>query len=277
MNALDHPRKIAIFDTTLRDGELALAVKLSLQQKLELAQLLAAMQVDVIEVGYPGAFPQDSDVIAVLSQQIENCVICGLASSRPAEIVSVAIALKSAAHGRINVFTSVNLSEPNRFGTQTLDIIRDSIAMARHYCEDVQWSAFDATRSQPDFLCRAIETAIRSGARTVTIPDSLGVASPMEFAHLLDTIVHRIPNIDQAALSVHCHNDRGFAIENSMVSLGYGIQQIECSINGLGARAGNANLAAVVEAIANQSNYRTRVDLSMQFRASKFVTTFNHL
>lgn len=270
MNALNQLKKIAIFDTTLRDGELALAVKLSLHQKLELAQLLAAMRVDVIEVGYPGAFPQDSDAIAVLSQQIEQCVVCGLASSRPAEIKSVAIALKPATRGRINVFTSVNLSDPDRFATQTLDTIRDSIALARHYCGDVQWSAFDATRSQPDFLCRAIETAIHSGARTITIPDSLGVASPPEFANLLNTI-HQIPTINQAALSVHCHDDRGFAVENSIISLGYGIQQIECSINGLGARAGNANLVAVVEAIADQPNYRTEIDLSMQSRASALV------
>jgi 2-isopropylmalate synthase len=255
--------QITVFDTTLRDGELALEAKLSIQQKLQFAVRLEAMHVDVIEVGYPGAYRKDWDALFMISQRLKQAVVCGLAGSKPDEIASVAVALKPAPRGRINVFTSTNLQSASQISqAQTLDVIRESVSLARNYRDDVQWTAFDATRSQPDFLCRSIETAIQSGATTITIADSLGTASPETFAQLLETVIHRVPNLDQATIGVHCHDDLDFALENSLLALEYGIRQIECSINGLGARKGNANLAEVVQAIQQRPPYRVNADLS---------------
>lgn len=262
---------ITIFDTTLRDGELALDAKLTIQQKLQFAQRLEAMHVDVIEVGYPGAYRRDCDAIFMVSKRVKQAIICGLAGSKPDEIASVAVALKPAVRGRINVFTSTNPQNASQTSqTQTLGVIRDSVSLARNYRDDVQWTAFDATRSQADFLCRSVETAIQSGATTVTIADSLGIASPPAFAQLLETVMNRVPNIERAAIAVHCHDDLGFALENSLLALDYGIRQIECSINGLGARKGNANLAEVVQAIHHGSNYTVNADISLFDRSVEF-------
>lgn len=272
--------KVTIFDTTMRDGELALGVKLNIQQKLELAQLLESMQVDVIEVGYPGAYRKDFDEIFMVSKRVKGATICGLAGSQPDEIASVAVAIKPAKQGRINIFTPVRLMDySTTTEAQTLDRIQDGIVLARDYCADVQWTAFDATRSQPDFLCRSIETAIRSGATTISIPDSLGTASPEAFAQLLDTVMNRVPNIDRATIAVHCHDDLGFAVENSLLALDYGIRQIECSINGLGARKGNADLGTVARTIADDSTYHTKIDCSLLDKASTLVAqmTRSHL
>jgi 2-isopropylmalate synthase len=252
---------IILFDTTLRDGELALKTKMSIQQKLLLAEQLAAMQVEVIEVAYPGAYAIDRDALHLIAKQVKPITICGLASSRPDEIASVAIALKPTEKGRINLFTSTHLADSSQLNEdETLELIQSSISLARDYRDDVQWTAFDATRSQPDFLCRSIETAIHSGATTVTIADSLGIAAPQAFAQLLGTVMHRVPNIEQATIGVHCHDDLGFAVENSLIALDYGIRQIECSINGLGARKGNADLGTVVKAIEESASYRTAID-----------------
>jgi 2-isopropylmalate synthase len=262
---------ITIFDATLREGELVLNAKLTIQRKIQLALQLEAIGVDVIEVGYPGAYRRDSDAIFMVSKRIKQATVSGLAGSKADEIASVAVSLKPAGRGRINVFTSTNPQGASQIGqTQTLDVIRDSVVLARNYRDDVQWTAFDATRSQPDFLCRSIETAIHSGATTVTIADSLGVASPESFAHLLETVMHRVSNIEQATIGVHCHDDRGFALENSLLALDYGIRQIECSMNGLGARKGNANLAAVVQAIYHRSDYTVNADFSLFDRSFGF-------
>ncbi len=267
----DPKSQVTIFDTTLRDGELALPVKLSIQQKLQFAQQLEAMCVDVIEVGYPGAYRNDSDALFMVSKRVKRAIVCGLAGSKLDEIASVAIALKPTLQGRINIFTSTNSPDASPLDqAQTLDIIRESVSLARNYRDDVQWTAFDATRSQPDFLCRAIETAVRSGATTISLADSLGVASPPTFAQLLESVTNRVPNIEQARIAVHCHDDLGFALENSLLALEYGIRQIECSVNGLGARKGNANLANVVQAIQRDSHYTVNTDLTLLDRSFEF-------
>ncbi len=259
---------IVIFDTTMRDGELTPGVSLNLQEKLSIATLLEAIGVDVIEVGYPGRYDKDFQEIFEISKIIKNSIICGLASSNKAEIVSVVEAIKPAVRGRINIFTPVNLN--SKLHEQTLAEINASVSLARNYCEDVEWNAFDATRSEPDFLCKAIEVAIDSGARTITIPDSLGLANPEEFLQLLETIFHRVPNIDKAIVAVHCHDDLGLAVDNSMVGLSCGVRQIECSINGLGARKGNADLAEVVARIS--AKYQVNIDNSLISKASELVT-----
>lgn len=250
--------KITLFDTTLRDGELALTHKLTVDQKLQIALMLDEAGVDVIEVGYPGAFPKDLEEISRVAQQVKQAVICGLASSQPDEIKAVATALKSAPRGRINVFTPIRV-EAEKALSETIETIQKSVSLAKHYCDDVEWSAFDATRSHPDVVCKAVETAIRAGATTIAIPDSMGVSTPSEFSALIETVMHRVPMIDQVTIAVHCHDDRGYAVENSLQTLAVGTRQIECSINGLGARAGNADLMEVVGAIAQSSSFYTSI------------------
>ena len=154
---------------------------------------------------------------------------------------------------------------------QVLATIKDSVSLARNYCDDIEWSAFDATRSEPDFLCQAIETAIKSGATTINIPDSLGLASPKEFSQLMQMIFNRVPNIDEAVVSVHCHDDLGLAVNNSLIALNCGVRQIECAINGLGARKGNADLEDVVMGVLQQGNYQIDIDTSLINRVSDLV------
>lgn len=270
--------QVIIFDTTMRDGELMPGVKMNLQQKITISQLLEAMGVDIIEVAYPGNCQKDFDEVFNISKIIKNSTICGLASSQKNEIISVAEAIKPAPRGRIHTYTPVNLKNQSRLGEeQVLSTIKDSVSLARNYCDDVEWSAFDAPRSQPDFLCQAIETAINSGANTISIPDSLGLSSPAEFSQLLQMIFNRVPNIDQAIVSVHCHDDLGMAVENSLMALNCGVKQIECAINGLGARKGNADLEKVVMGVLNQGNYQIDIDTALFNQASELVAQITRI
>ncbi|MFH7026979.1 MAG: 2-isopropylmalate synthase [Heteroscytonema crispum UTEX LB 1556] len=261
-----------IFDTTMRDGELMPGVKMNLQQKINLSQLLEEMGVDIIEVGYPGNSQKDFNEVFQISKIIKNSIICGLASANFDEIISVAEAIKPAKKGRIHTYNNVNIPKKSRLNQeQVLTEIKSSISLALNHCDDVEWSAFDAPRSEPDFLCKSIQTAINSGATTINIPDSLGLASPEEFSQLLQMIFNRVPNIDKAIISVHCHDDLGKAVENSLIALNCGVRQIECAINGLGARKGNADLEDVVMGVLQQGNYQIEVDTSLINQASNLV------
>lgn len=272
MDIWSDKNKIIIFDTTMRDGELMPGVKMNLQEKISIAKVLEAMGVDIIEVGYPGQSEKDFDEIYHISKFIKTSTICGLASSRKDEILCVAQAIKSAKKGRIHTYNSVNIKNPSKLDEQqVLSEIKESISLARNYCDDVEWSAFDATRSEPSFLCKSIESAIESGATTVSIPDTLGLLLPEEFAQLIEMICNRVPNIDKAVISVHCHNDLGKAVDNSLIALNYGARQIECSINGLGARKGNADLEKVVTEALNYENLRVEIDISLISKASELV------
>lgn len=265
--------KITILDTTMRDGELVPHVQMNLAQKLELANLLELMGVDVLEVGYPGMFEKDFAQVLAIAQSITNSVICGLAGSKPEEIASVAAAIKPANRGRIHVYNQVNLRHQSLLDEQqTLDLIKTTVSLARNECAEVEWSAFDAARSDRDFLCKAIEAAIHSGATIINIPDTMGTCSVKEFTELIDFVFNQVPNIDQSIVSVHCHNDQGLSVENSIASLSHGVRQIECSINGLGARKGNANLGEILQAIEKQSNFYTDIDPALLNQASQLVT-----
>lgn len=265
--------KVIVFDTTMRDGELMPGVKMNLLHKISISQLLEKMGVDIIEVGYPGNSQKDFEEVFNISKIIKNSIICGLASSQQDEIISVAEAIKPAARGRIHTYTLVNIKNQSRLGKeQVLSTIKNSVSLARNYCDDVEWSAFDAPRSEPDFLCQAIETAIKSGANTISIPDSLGLSSPAEFSQLLQMVFNRVPNIEQAVVSVHCHDDLGMAVENSLMALSCGVRQIECAINGLGARKGNADLAKFVMAVLNQGNYQIDIDTELINQVSELVS-----
>ncbi|MBD1846263.1 2-isopropylmalate synthase [Cyanobacteria bacterium FACHB-63] len=272
----DESSRVIIFDTTLRDGDLTPGVNLTIAQKLELAELLEAMRVDVLEVGYPGAYRKDFDALFMVSKRIKQATVCGLANSIPEEIIDVALAIKPATRGRIHIYTPVHQSEH-----ETLTQIAESIQLARHYRDDVEWSAFNALKSDRDFLCRSIETAIHHGATTISIPDTLGTATPEQFSELIRSVIHRVPNIEQAAIAVHCHDDCGLAVTNSIAALDVGVRQIECAVNGLGARKGNADLAAVVSAISakrnsegttDHPNYNTIINSHLLNSASELLT-----
>ena len=265
--------KIIIFDTTMRDGELMPGIKFNLQQKISISKLLEEIKVDVIEVGYPGNSSSDFEQVLEISKIISNSTICGLAGAKEGEINSLAEAIKPAKRSRIHTYNNVNFKGKNKIRLEyELESIRNSVSLARNNCEEVEWSAFDAPRSEPDFLCKAIETAINAGATTINIPDSLGLASPEDFSQLLQMIFNRVPNIDKAVISVHCHDDLGKAVKNSLASLNYGVRQIECAINGLGARKVNADLETVVKEIANLENYQIDINTSSISEASDFVT-----
>ncbi|NEU73936.1 2-isopropylmalate synthase [Hassallia byssoidea VB512170] len=268
--------KVLIFDTTMRDGELTPGVKMNLQQKISISQLLENMGIDIIEVGYPGSYQKDFEEVLQISQIIKNSIICGLASANEDEIITLAEAIKTAKQGRIHTYSLVNIKNQS-ISAQVLATIKDSVSLARNYCDDIEWSAFDALRSEPDFLCQAIETAIKSGATTINIPDSLGLASPSEFSQLLQMIFNRVPNIDQAVVSVHCHDDLGLAVNNSLIALNCGVRQIECAINGLGARKGNADLEDVVTGVLQQGNYQVDINTKLMSKASELVAEISGL
>ncbi|MEH2121012.1 2-isopropylmalate synthase [Nostoc sp.] len=264
--------KVIIFDTTMRDGELTPGVKMNLQQKIIISQLLEEMGVDIIEVAYPGSSQKDFDEVFHISKIIKKSTICGLASSNFNEIITLAEAIKAAIKGRIHTYTPVNIKNKSKLSKEeVLVTIKESVSLARNYCDDVEWSAFDAPRSEPDFLCKSIETAIKSGANTVSIPDSLGLASPEEFSQLMQMIFNRVPNINQAVVSVHCHDDLGMAVDNSLIALSCGVRQIECAINGLGARKGNADFSKVVTEVLKQGNYQIEIDTSLMSKAAELI------
>ena len=261
--------KIIFFDTTLRDGELTPGVKINLEEKVAIAQELEKTGIDIIEVGYPGFAEKDFNEIYQISKLITNSTICGLAGSKPEEIVKVAQAVKPASKGRINVYTKVNVQKHQQ---QVLNTITEAVSLAKNHCHDIQWNAFDATRTEFYFLCQTIETAIESGATTITIADSLGVATPGSFSQLLKNLFKQVKNIDKAIIAVHCHNDLGYAEENALVALNCGVRQVEVAINGLGARQGNTDLKKFVTQLSSQDEYSINLDTSFLTKASKLVS-----
>lgn len=266
------PDKIIIFDTTMRDGELTPRVKMNLQQKMELAEVLEEIGIDVIEVGYPGFYPKDFAEIQAISQEVKRSIICGLAGSKFEEINTLGQSLKSASRSRINIYTNVNNKRQTKLKNEDiLMLIKDSITAAKQYTNDIEWSAFDAASCEFNFLCEAVETAIALGANTVCIPDSFGSLSTQEFSDLISAIANQVPNIDRATISVHCHDDLGLAVNNSLAALDSGARQIECSVNGLGARKGNTDLATIIKMISQQNNYQINLKTASIAKASELV------
>ncbi|GAB4539706.1 MAG: hypothetical protein Tsb0014_30360 [Pleurocapsa sp.] len=262
--------EIILFDTTMRDGELTPEVTMNLAQKIEIAELLDGIEVDVIEVGYPGFNQKDFQEISVISQRVKKTIICGLANSKAKEIEILGEALKNAHRGRINIFTNINTRGLSPLkSAAVLEEISQSITLARNYCDDIQWSAFDAVRSNFDFLIQAINIAISTGAKTICIPDTFGTLDSNQFSHFIEQIIDRVDNIEQAIISVHCHNDRGLAIENSLAAIDAGARQIECSLNGLGARKGNADLAEIAAKINRDNQYKINLDVDLVKKASR--------
>ena len=249
---------IIIFDTTLRDGEQSPGASMNLDEKVKIALVLEEMGVDVIEAGFPIASNGDFEAVQAVARLVKNATICGLARATKGDIERCAEAVKPAARGRIHTFISTSplhmkfklQMEPEK----VLAKVSDSVALARNLVDDVEWSAEDGSRTEPDFLCRCVEAAIAAGARTINIPDTVGYAVPEEYADIFRNVIERVPNADLAVFSVHCHNDLGLAVANSLAAVSAGARQVECTINGLGERAGNAAMEEIVMAL------RTRAD-----------------
>lgn len=261
MNTPDQNR-VVIFDTTLRDGEQSPGASMNLEEKLKIAATLEEMGVDVIEAGFPIASDGDFEAVHEIAKVVKNSTVCGLSRATKIDLDRCAEAIKPAGRGRIHTFISTSplhmkyklQMEPEA----VLEKVKESVTYARTFTDDVEWSAEDGSRTEHDFLCRCVEAAIDAGARTINIPDTVGYAVPDEYAALIAMLIDRVPNIDKAILSVHCHNDLGLAVANSLAAVKAGARQIECTINGLGERAGNAAMEEIVMAL------RTRND-SMPF------------
>lgn len=245
--------RVIIFDTTLRDGEQSPGCSMNHEEKLRMAAALDALGVDVIEAGFPIASRGDFESVKAIAGTVKNATIAGLCRAKQADIQAAADALQPAGRRRIHTFLSTSpLHMKYKLQMEPEDVIaaiHDSVSFARQFTDDVEWSAEDGSRTEDDFLCRAVETAIAAGATTINIPDTVGYALPADYAAKFSMLRARVPNIDRAILSVHCHNDLGLAVANSLAGIMAGARQIECTINGIGERAGNAALEEVVMAI----------------------------
>jgi 2-isopropylmalate synthase len=271
--------RILIFDTTLRDGEQSPGASMTLEEKLQVAELLDAMGVDIIEAGFPIASEGDFEAVAQVAQRVKRATVAGLARSAAKDIDRAGEALRGAARPRIHTFISTSplhmKFKLNKEPAEVLEMITASVKRARNYVDDVEWSAEDGTRSDIDFLCRCVELAIKAGATTINIPDTVGYTVAEEYQALFETVRARVPNSDKAIFSVHCHDDLGLAMANSLAGVRGGARQVECTINGLGERAGNAALEEIVMTLkvrADRLPYYTNINATMLTRASKLVS-----
>lgn len=271
--------RVVIFDTTLRDGEQCPGASMTFEEKLEVAELLEEMGVDVIEAGFPIASVGDFESVQEIARRSKKSIIAGLARAIPGDIARAGEAVRVAERGRIHTFVStspIHLAHQMRKSQEeVLDIIAKTVAQARDLVEDVEWSAMDATRTPLDYLARCVEAAIKAGATTINLPDTVGYATPSEYEAMFRNMIERVPNADRAIFSTHCHDDLGLAVANSLAGVVGGARQIECTINGLGERAGNAALEEVVMALKTRHDvnpYETGIDAKMLTRASKLVS-----
>ena len=241
---------VFIFDTTLRDGEQSPGISLGVREKLEIAEQLQRLGADVIEAGFPATSQGDFDAVAQIAGRVGDSVVCALARARADDIDRAWEAVKGAAKPRIHTFISTSdihlRHQLNMTREQVLGMARDAVARARGYCPDVEFSPMDATRSEPDYLYSVLEAAIEEGAGVLNIPDTVGYAVPAEFGELIGGILDNVRVVEGVVISVHCHNDLGLAVANSLAALEKGARQVECAVNGLGERAGNASLEEVV-------------------------------
>jgi 2-isopropylmalate synthase len=276
--------KVIIFDTTLRDGEQSPGATLNADEKLEIARQLARLGVDIIEAGFPASSPGDLEGVRDIARQIKGPTICGLARCVKSDIDAAWKAIKDAEKPRIHVFiatSDIHMKHKLRMTReQVLEKTRDMVAYAKSFCDDIEFSPEDAGRSDPEFLYQVLEVAIESGATTLNIPDTVGYTMPPEFGALIAGIRDNTPGIEKAIISVHCHNDLGMAVANSMAAVQEGARQVECTINGLGERAGNAALEELVMALYTRRQYfelTTGINTKELYPTSRMVSTYTGL
>ena len=271
--------RVLIFDTTLRDGEQSPGATMTHDEKLEIAAMLDEMGVDIIEAGFPIASEGDFKAVSEIAANSVNSVICGLARANFADIDRCWEAVKNAAQPRIHTFigtSPLHRDIPNLTKDEMADKIAETVTHARNLCDNVQWSPMDATRTEWDYLCRVIEIAIKSGATTINIPDTVGYTAPMESTELIRKLIETVPGADEVVFATHCHNDLGMATANALAAVAGGARQIECTINGLGERAGNTALEEVVMALKVRNDimpWHTNVDTTKIMNISRRVAT----
>jgi 2-isopropylmalate synthase len=250
---------IRIFDTTLRDGEQSPGASMNIEEKILVAKQLARLNVDIIEAGFAFSSPGDFEAIHRIAQEVEGPVICSLARAKPEDIDRAWEALKGAPKCRIHTFlSSSDIHLKHQFRMSREEALKRAVEMVRHargYVEDVEYSPMDATRSDLSYLCEVVEAVVEAGARTVNIPDTVGYTTPQEFGHIIRTLRERVRGMDQAIISVHCHNDLGLAVANSMAASYAGAGQVECTINGIGERAGNASLEEIAMGLRTRTDF----------------------
>ncbi len=289
--SIDHPSfgkldddRIIIFDTTLRDGEQSPGFSMNINEKLRMAEALTELGIDVMEAGFPIASPGDFESVKAIAESIgqrdDTPVICGLARSGRDDVMRAGEAVRAAKRKRIHSFISTSAlhmkyklrMEPE----QVLEAVSDSVRLARRYTDDVEWSAEDGTRTDPDFLCRCVEAAIEAGATTINIPDTVGYALPEDMVRIFTMVRERVPGAEKVVLSTHNHNDLGLAVANTLAAISAGVRQIESTINGIGERAGNASLEEAVMAMRTRNDkvpFRNSIKTRNLLKVSKLLST----
>lgn len=270
--------RLIIFDTTLRDGEQAPGFSMNTAEKLQLARQLQTLGVDVLEAGFPIASSDDAEAVRLIASEITGPVVAGLARCNRADIECAGESLKPAARARIHTFiatSELHLERKLKISREDcLQAVIDNVTLARDYTDDVEFSAEDATRTDLDFLCRVVETAIARGATTVNLPDTVGYCTPDEIEQFFTDIIGRVPNADKAVFSTHCHDDLGLAVANTLASVRAGCRQVECTINGVGERAGNASLEEIVMVTrvrGDRMPYTTQIETTALFPTSQML------
>jgi 2-isopropylmalate synthase len=271
--------KLIIFDTTLRDGEQSPGASLNVEEKIEVAHQLARLGVDVIEAGFPVSSPGDFEAVSLIAKKVHGPQICGLARCIKGDIDAAWGAVKFSKKPRIHVFlatSDIHMEKKLKMTRdQVLEKIATMVAYTAKFTENVEFSAEDAARSEFSFLVQAVQTAIEAGARTINIPDTVGYGIPMEFGDMVGRLISEVPNSNKAIFSVHCHNDLGLAVANSLSAVMHGVRQVECTVNGIGERAGNASIEEIVMALKTREDFfrmKTGVNTEEIYRSSRLVS-----
>ena len=271
--------RIIIFDTTMRDGEQSPGASMSLEEKLQISRVFDELGVDVIEAGFPIASPGDFEAVTEISKILKNSIPCGLARATTKDIDACYNSLKYAKNFRIHTFISTSQlhmkHKLNKTPEEVLEAIKKSVTYARKFTDDVEWSCEDGTRTDIDYMCKTVELAIKCGAKTINIPDTVGYTVPSEYTKIISTLINKVPNIDKAILSTHTHNDLGLAVANALAGVVAGARQVECTINGIGERAGNSALEEIVMAMKTRNDlmpYTTGINTKLISKASKVVS-----
>jgi 2-isopropylmalate synthase len=279
LNNMSNKNRIIIFDTTMRDGEQSPGASMSLEEKLQISRVFDELGVDVIEAGFPIASPGDFEAVTEISKTLKRSIPCGLARATTKDIDACRDALSHAKNFRIHTFISTSSlhmkHKLNKTPEQVLEAIESSVKYARKFTDDVEWSCEDGTRTDLDYMCKTVELAIKCGAKTINIPDTVGYTVPDEYTKIISTLINKVPNIDKAILSTHTHNDLGLAVANALAGVVAGARQVECTINGIGERAGNSALEEIVMAIKTRNDlmpFTTGINTKLISKASKVVS-----
>jgi 2-isopropylmalate synthase len=276
---MSNNNRVKIFDTTLRDGEQALPASLNKRDKLQIALMLEKLGVDIIEAGFPVSSPGDFESVRMIAQEVKNATVCGLSRALEKDIDACGQSLNIADHFRIHTFIATSDihvdTKLRKSQDEVVEMAVKAIKHARKYTNDIEFSCEDAGRTHIDYLCRMVESAINAGATTVNIPDTVGYTTPTEFGGIIHNLFNRVPNIDKAVISVHCHNDLGLAVANSLAAVEQGARQVECTINGIGERAGNCSLeeiAMILQTRYGMLGLETNIQSQEISKASKLVS-----